>query len=555
MLLDKIKQQISQAINKLLGQDLVESQALVYPPDSQPGDLCLPCFGLAKALGQTPVAVAQLLAEKFSQPDLTATANGPYFNISLAGQLLAQVLPEIDDQYGVNTLGQGQKVMIEYSNVNTHKEYHIGHLRNIAFGDSIDRLLLSCGYDAIPVTYVNDFGIHVAKTLWAYQPEIIEKMTDKGYGLGQIYVTASEKLEKNEVGQAEVAQIMKNIESRQGQDYELWEKTRQWSLDYFQSIYQKLQIKFERSYYESQYLEAGLQLVKELLAQGILKASQGAVIADLEEYDLGVLVIIRSDGTALYPVADLALAQAKFKEKISRSIYIVDNRQTLYFRQLFKILELMGHHEDMVHLTYDFVKLPSGMMRSRTGNTVPFQDLYDQVSQKIKQETKSRHEDWSDQDLEEVVKVLTVSILKFEMLKISPNKIITFDINEALRFDGYTAVYLQYAVARINSILRQEQAEKPVDYNQLQHDKEKQLLLALAKYPDLLIKATQAYEPSVVAKYLFDLARLFNDYYHEVSVLQAESAVKNARLALLAGIKQVLQNGLEVLGIAIVEQM
>ena len=555
MLLDKIKQQISQEINKLLGQDLIEPQALVYPPDSQQGDLCLPCFGLSKTLGQTPVAMAQLLAAKFNRPDLTATASGPYLNISLSGQLLTQVLPEIDDQYGINTLGQGQKVMIEYSNVNTHKEYHIGHLRNITFGDSIDRLLLSCGYEAIPVTYVNDFGIHVAKTLWAYRPEDLQPGVDKGYFLGKTYVAATKKIEGNKANQAEVSQIMKNIESRQGQDYELWQETRQWSLDYFQSIYQKLQIKFERSYYESQYLEAGLQLVKELLAKGVLKESQGAIIADLEKYNLGVLVIIRSDGTALYPVADLALAQAKFKEKISRSIYIVDNRQTLYFQQLFKVLELMGYQADMVHLTYDFVKLPSGMMSSRTGNTVPFQDLYDQVWQKLTQETKSRHEDWSDQAIEEVVKLLTISVLKFEMIKVAPNKIITFDINEALRFDGYTAVYLQYAVARINSILRQEQATGKIDYSQLQHDQEKQLLLALAKYPDLLIRATQAYEPSAMAKYLFDLARLFNDYYHEVPVLQAELAIKQARLALLVGIRQVLQNGLEVLGIAIVEQM
>lgn len=563
--LENIKQEIAQAVNQALGQDLVSPEQLSYPPDSSLGDLTLPCFALAKELKKTPVVLAKELAAKLPG----SQAAGPYLNFKVNKSKLAQdLLPAIDSDYGTNQNGAGQKVMVEFSNVNTHKEYHIGHVRNIAFGDAVDRLLLSNGYDAIPVTYVNDFGIHVAKTLWwanhSDNPQNIKNKgnydlrgKDAGYYLGQMYVDSNVEMANRPEAKDEIASVMKDIESRQGEYYKLWQETREWSLDYFQSIYARLQVKFERSYYESDYLEAGLKLVQEMLDKGILIKSQGAVIADLAPYDLGVLVVIRSDGTALYPVSDLALAVAKFKENIKQSIYIVDNRQGFYFQQLFKVLELLGYQQAMLHLSYDFVKLPSGLMSSRSGNTVTFEELYEELMSTLIQEIKSRHEDWPEDKITETAQIMAVGVLKFEMLKVSPNKIITFDVKEALRFDGFTSVYLQYTVARINSIARQAdlKSQPGMAVDALVEPLEQEMLWALAKYPERVAAAGQSYEPSEIAKYLFDLARLFNDYYHQVPVLKAPAKTKQARLALLAAVRQVLQNGLDLLGIAIVEQM
>ncbi|MFH1412525.1 MAG: arginine--tRNA ligase [bacterium] len=546
--MEELKLNIIKQINQALGKDLIKSEHIVYPPESKMGDLSLPCFDLAKELSKTPNEVAKDLAKK-----IDAKADGPYLNFNIDKQsLISEILAEINNEYGTNQDGEGKKIMIEYSNVNTHKEYHVGHLRNIAYGDAVDRLLLTNGYDAIPVTYVNDFGIHVAKTLWAWKKREQTDAEDMGYLIGHTYVQAVKELEDNESGMIEVAEIMKNIESRQGEDYELWEQTRQWSLDYFQSIYQNLKVKFERSYYESQFVEDGIKLVEDLLKKNILKKSEGAVIADLGD-DLGVLVFVRSDGTALYPVADLALAVTKLKEKLFKSIYVVDNRQTLYFKQLFKVLELMGHKEEMVHLAYDFVKLPSGMMSSRSGNTITFKELYDQVLTKVIEEIKSRH-NWPDDKVQETAQIMAIGVLKFEMLKVSSSKVINFNIKEALRFDGFTSVYLQYTSARINSILRKEQPDNP-DFSQLTGKLEQNLVWHLAKYPLAVSIAAKDYEPSQIAKYLFDLSKLFNDYYHQIPVLKADNKVKQARLVLISAIKQVLSNGLDLLGIEIVEEM
>ena len=220
------------------------------------------------------------------------------------------------EKYGENKIGKNKKVMVEYSNANTHKEYHVGHLRNICYGDAVNKILSANGYKSIPVSYINDFGIHTAKTLWAYEEFFKDKKlpADKGGFLGQVYARAARELEKDETGKRLVAMIMKKIESRSGAEYELWKKTRKWSIAQFDKIYKELGVKFERIFYESEVVEKGMDLVGKLYEKRILTKSDGAIIADLNKYGLGVLVFLRSDGTALYPVADLALAEEKFKK-------------------------------------------------------------------------------------------------------------------------------------------------------------------------------------------------------------------------------------------------
>ncbi len=547
----------------------LEKAIFSYPPKSELGDLSLACFEPAKKNRQNPAEFAADLAAKLKNcrelqkyfSDIKAV--GPYLNFFISPEYLAAsvigTIKKAKTAYGSNHAGAGRKVMIEYSNGNTHKEYHVGHLRNISYGDAINHLLDANGYRSIPVSYINDFGIHIAKTIWNWRrnPEYRASSEAKGYLLGKCYSEASRLLEDNPEGKVEVAKIMKEIESRSGASYELWKETREWSIEYFSSIYKELGIRFSEIFYESEVIDNGLKLVEDLKAKGILRLSEGALIADLEKYELGVLPVIRSDGTALYPVADLSLASEKFKKyDLSRSIYVVDVRQSLYFKQLFKIIELMGYKQPLVHLTYDFVTLPEGMMSSRTGNVITYKELRDKLFAKLSEETSSRHQDWTAGRVKAVAMTLTVATIKFEMLKVSADKIITFNIEEAARFDGYTACYLQYGYARLKSIVRKEGLRfGAADLNRLKEAKEKELLIKMAKYPEVIAQAGAKYNPSEVAKYLFELVQLFSDYYHEVNILKAEPKVRKARLALIKALAQVLHNGFDILGIEALEEM
>jgi len=563
--LDKTKKEIVKLINQILGKELVQVSFLTYPQQVEHGDLCLPCFMLAKELVKSPADIAQEIVAKIKKNKTVsgASAIGPYVNFFLDKKSLAEkVLSEIgkkQKKFGKNKIGKNKRVMIEYSNVNTHKEYHVGHLRNLCYGDSVNRILAVNGYKVIPVSYINDFGIHVAKTLWAYLEYYKnEKLPEnKGLFLGQVYVRASQELEHNALAKGLVNFMMQKIEARKGSDYKLWKTTRKWSIEHFSHIYQELDIRFDKVFYESEYIDRGREMIPELIKKGILKESQGAVIADFESEGNGVLVVLRSDGTATYPVADIPLAQMKFEKfKLDSSIYVVDNRQKLYFKQLFSILKKMGFKQKMVHLEYDFVKLPSGMMSSRSGNVITYEVLKKMLLDYAASEIKKRHSDWGDEKIKPVAEVIVVGAIKFEMLKISFDQVITFDIEKALDFTGYTCAYLQYTYARIKSILRNSGSLNfEVKDIKFENNKEAQLILKLAKYPEVIVLAGEKYNPVEISKYLFELAQLFNDYYHSVNILKSEKEIKKSRLALIEKVSLVLQNGLDLLGIKTVEEM
>lgn len=551
---------------KLAARLGLSPDAFVYPPQAELGDLSIPLFTLSKERGMSPVDLAQSLTQELESNGLVegiaeVKAAGPYLNFFVdSSYLAAAVISEIEkkaDDYGNTTPGE-ERVMLEYSNANTHKEYHIGHLRNLFFGDAVSRILSSQGKTAIPVSYINDFGIHTAKTIWYWRhhPESIDK-DNPGRSLGKCYTAAAQSLEDNKEAKEEVSQIMKGIESRQGEVYKLWQESRAWSISYFDSIYKHFNIKFEQIFYESDLIDDGLAIAKSWQDKGIIKESEGAIIADLNDDNLGVLPIIRSDGTALYPVADIALATKKFKDfNLDESIYIVDIRQSLYFKQLSKLLEKAGNDFKISHLSYDFVTLKSGMMASRSGNVITYDQIWQEAFSRAEQGVSSRHEDWSEKKIKEVADKIAIAALKFEMLKVSSDKVITFDIDEALRFEGYTAAYLQYSGARLSSIIRKAgKVEGKLDPKLLSNAKEKKILWHLAQYQEVLKKADLKRDPSFIARYLFELSQSFNDYYHEVPVLKAEASLVASRLALLGVVRQVLKNAFMILGFTYLEEM
>jgi arginyl-tRNA synthetase len=345
----------------------------------------------------------------------------------------------------------------------------------------------------------------------------------------------------------------------------LWQETRQWSLDQFEKIYKELGVDFDVWFYESIEEKEGRKMLPKLLKYNFIKKSAGAVIADLDKYNLGVLVLLRQDGTVLYGLKDLALAFKKFKKyRINRSLYVVDTRQSQYFKQIFKILELLGFKKAMVHVPYEFVELKSGIISSRTGNIVTYEEVREAALNKVLTETKERHPDWQDKKINEVSLKIVLAALKFGMLKSGNDKVITFDINEALDFNGFTGPYLQYTLARINSIFRKIGGVSArggsafggkVDYKNLAAPIEIQLLKDLAEYPAKILESLNLNDPSLLAQYLFKLAQDFNAFYHELPVLKAKLDVHAARLELLKAVKQVLNNGLELLGLPILEEM
>ncbi len=571
-IITQIKKSLVSDSNNCLHKNIIKVKNIVYPPNINMGDLSLPCFELANILHIRPHEAAlelkKLLSKKKNKYLSSIQVTGPYINFIINKKILAKnLLKEIKEKqnkYGKLKVSEKKKIMIEYSNANTHKEYHIGHLRNICIGDSINKILETNGHNIFPVSYINDFGIHVAKTLWCLKEYYKDKIPQKNKGefLGKIYADSTNKTKENPLAQDLISFLMKRIESREGEDYKLWQKTRNWSIKQFNEIYKELNIEFKNIYYESELIQKGLKIIKELKEKKILIESNGAIIADLNKYNLGILVIMRSDGTALYPVADISLAIQKItKHKLDKSIYVVDVRQSLYFKQLFKLLELMGYKQDLVHLSYEFVKLPDGMMSSRTGNIITYSDLREKLKTKAKEEILKRHNNWSLRKIEKTATTLALAIMKFEMLKVDTNQIINFNFENALKFEGYTAGYLEYTYVRINSILKIFYKENidtifsEINLSILNNKKEHELIIKMAKYPEIIKKAGNNYNPSEVAKYLFELAQITNDYYHATPILKSDEELRSARILLIESVNQIIKNGLGLLGIEVLNEM
>ena len=550
-------------LKKIIAQRLDLSELdFTYPPNKEWGDLSFPLFKISQEKKISVQDLSKKISEDIAEDkELNKIVEkvelkGAYLNFFITNNyLFSQVFFNIfenKDNYGHNQDGDSEVAVFEYSNVNTHKSFHIGHLRNVCLGQSIVNIFSANGYKAHPVSYINDFGVHTAKAVWSYKRKYSEN-------LNKCYANTVQEIKKNPDIAIEVTEIMTNIEKRKGDDYNTWKKTRRQSLREFKEVYKLLKVNFKKTYFESEVIDRGFSVVEELINKKILVKSQGAIIADLESHNLGVLPVIRSDGTALYPVADLALAEYKNRDfkNLKYSYIIVDVRQSLHFQQLFKVLSLAGAKQDFFHLPYEFITLPDGMLSSRSGNAISFFEVYQKVYEKLKLETKKRQARWSDRKINKNCHKLAVAILKFEMIKVATKKIITFDINRATEFEGFSALYVLYGLVRIKSILRKGdfRSRSKTDFSLLQDKLEKDIIIKLSKYPETIKKARQDYDPSEVAKYLFELVKTFNDYYQNVKVITNEQNLKKSRLKFLYAISLVIENGLKILDIEVVKEI
>jgi len=548
------------------------------PPDPEMGDYALPCFIFAKKLRRAPVQIAVELADQlqsFISPESSVIfikANGSYLNFTVSATMMAKVvLPGVfTGKYFTDPSETVlERVMIEYSQPNTHKGFHVGHMRNVALGDSLTRIYKYNGYDVVGVNYIGDVGAHVAKCLWYFHNHNTETppVNLPGEWLGDLYSHAVKKLD-DAVGeekvqfQEEISQILQKLEDKDDEFIQEWEMTRKWSVQDFQEIYKWLDVNFDHIFYESEVDEEGRKIVIEEEKKGTFECSEGAIGINLEEENLGFFLLLKSDGNTLYATKDLALAKIKFdKFGVKRSIYVVGEEQTLHFKQVFATLKRMGYSQvgQCFHLSYALVMLPEGKMSSRAGNVILFSQLRKEIVESIQSNHLSEHlEDWSKRELDETAQKIAVAAIKYGMLNQDSNKQIVFSMEDWLISEGDTGTYLVYAYVRIRSICRQISRDvvADVDFSLLVHPNEKKLLRKMLDFNNIVFKSGEEFRPSLISRMLYEFSKDFSRAYKTCSVKHAETEMLlNSRLLLFHCVAETLLQGLYLLGITPPERM
>ncbi len=506
-----------------------------------------------------------------------------YFDTREYARRVVDAVLEQTQRFGSGP-ASGQRVMVEFSQPNTHKAFHVGHLRSAILGDALARIIEFAGHEVVRANYPGDMGLHVIKWLWAYlkyhngeQPG-----TDITQWMGRVYADASRRLEENPELEAEVRTIYARWDKRDPEIVALWQRTRQWSLDGFDQMYAALDIRFDKYYFNSEEEEAGKQIVEDLVKRGIAtdeRPQGGAVIVKIDEL-LGLTkeqyrttVVLRSDGTALYSTEDLALVLHKFRDypDLGRSVYVVDVRQSLHFTQIFKIMEIAGYEQakKCLHVAYELVTLPGNVvMSSREGTVVLLEDLLREAISRARAEAQKKNPALSGEQLEAVAKAVGLGALKYPIVARENTKLVTFDWQAALDFNGQAAPYIQYAHVRCNSILRKADAAGQLsddgrwtmddgpwsmDYGLLPPEIE--LIDQISRFPGEVQRAAAEYKPLIIASIAYDIAKAFAGFYDACPVVQAESQVRDARLRLVAATKYTLANALGLLGITAPEVM
>ncbi|PJA45085.1 arginine--tRNA ligase [Candidatus Uhrbacteria bacterium CG_4_9_14_3_um_filter_50_9] len=564
--LQQAKQQVLTELKQAV-KGLSPTQAdLATPPDPSMGDIAFPCFALAKQMKQAPDEIAREIAAKIGSKGFIERVNavGPYVNFIFSNATFgSSVLGEIQKlgkAYGVSTVGEEKRVMVEYANLNSHKDVHIGHLRNLFVGQMAVEVLKMNGYDVVPVAYINDLGVHVAKSVWAmkkYHGEEQVPKEDRIKFLREVYVEANAKLEEDPSLKEEVSQVFLELENQRGEDVARWKETRDWSIDYLRDVYDELGLTLEHWYFESDLILKTKKIIDQLIEDGLAVESEGAWIVDLRDEDLGVNLLIKSDGTLLYNAKDLGLAMKKEEDYHPlRSIYVVDMRQSHALKQLFATLKRMEFDRELIHLAYDFVTLSDGAMAARKGNVVRYEVFRDEMIARAHAETRERHEDWSLKKVNTVSRAVAFAAIRFGMLKQDLEKSIVFDLEQAMSFEGYTGPYLLYTYARIQRLFTKVKKIK-LDYaaTKLTEPSAHDLMILLSSYPEVVFSIGQTLQLSRLPQYLFDLAKTFSAFYNDVPIATAEPEIAAQRLALSEAVQQVLENGMELMGITPVDEM
>jgi arginyl-tRNA synthetase len=502
-----------------------------------------------------------------------------YFSTAEYAQRVVDTVLEQKDRFGAGPRA-GSRVMVEFSHPNTHKAFHVGHLRGTILGEALCRILGFSGLDVVRANYPGDMGLHVIRWLWGYLKyhRGEEPSADITQWMGEVYADATRRLEENPDLETEVRAVYARWDKRDPEVVALWERTREWSLEGFRQMYAALDVRFDVYYFNSQEEKPGKEIVEELVRRKIAtdeRPQGGAVVVKIDEL-LGstkeqyrTAVILRSDETALYATEDLALVKHKFRDypELAKSLYVVDVRQSLHFTQVFKILEIAGdeHAPRCQHIPYELVTLPGNVvMSSREGTVVLLEDLLREAVSRAKAEARRKNPSLTEEQLEAVARAVGLGALKYPILARENTRLVTFDWQTALDFNGQAAPYIQYAHVRCNSILKRSNVEtlersnvdtlERSNVDELQ-PAEIELIDLISRFPAEVQRAAAEYKPLIIAAIAYDIAKSFAGFYDACRVLEAEPAVRAARLRLVAATKITLANALRLLSIEAPEVM
>ncbi|MFC1742261.1 arginine--tRNA ligase [Nanoarchaeota archaeon] len=575
--MDDFRLHVIEKIIDEVGSDGIDEGILEVPPDPKLGDYAFPCFVLSKKLKRAPNQIAEFLKDKIKTDDIISEVKniGPYLNFFVNKEKVAEkTLRDVRDKketYGHSDSGKGKTVLVEYPGPNTNKPLHVGHVRNMALGQSMARILETQGFTVKRVNIVNDRGVHICKSMLAYKrwgegktPESEDRKSD--HFVGDYYVLYNTKAKDDDSLEQEAKAMIKKWEEGDKEIRALWNKMNAWAFSGFAETYKRFDLEpFDKEYYESNTYEGGKKMVLDGVKKGLfVKNEEGAVVVDLEAEGLGEKVLLRSDGTSVYITQDLYTANLRHDDyKFNKMVYVVATEQNYHFKVLFSLLKKLGHPwaDGCYHFAYGMVNLPEGKMKSREGTVVDADDLMLEMEELAKDEILKRYKDMEVQAVHDRAKMIGLGAIKFYLLKIDAIKDITFIKEESVSFEGDTGPYLQYTHARARSILRKAESQgievsDDVAFGKLVHDSEIALVHALADFPDKVVEASEAFRPHIIAQQLLAIGRGFNEFYHACPCLQEEDKeLAVARLLLVDCTRQVIDNGLLMLGINAPEEM
>ena len=539
-----------------LGADDIAAM-LEYPPDNTMGDLALPCFKLSRTLRMAPPAIAAAIADGFFCEGVSsAEAAGGYLNFRLDDHFAAEVVNRViaaGDAYGSTNIGQGKTVVLDYSSPNIAKPFHIGHLGTTVIGHSIKKMHEFAGYHCVGINYLGDWGTQFGKLitaykLWGDEDKIASDGIDE---LVALYVRFHAEAEKDETLNARARAEFKKLEDADEENTRLWKRFITISLEEYEKTYRQLGITFDSYKGESFYTDKMPAQVQKLRDLGLLKIDDGASIVDLSEYNMPPCLILKKDGSTLYPTRDIAAAvYRKEHYHFDKAIYVTSAGQSLHFAQWFKVVELMGYdwYDELVHVPYGTVSINGAKLATRTGNVVLLKDLFALAIEKVSEIMKEKNPDLENR--EEAAEAVGVGAIIFYYLSNSRIKDINFIMDDALSFEGNTGPYVQYTYARACSILEKAGGvpEQETLFGQFTAKEELELAKQLSLFEEKLLQAMREYEPSVIARYILDVCAAFNRFYHECQIVTApDPRIRAARVRLTAATRQTLGNAFDLI--------
>ncbi len=589
--MDFILEAAVRAVKTLFATDIfAESLSLQQTRKEFEGDVTLVVFPLTKFSKKTPeqtgTAIGEFLVNEVEAIESFNVIKG-FLNLSLKNSYWVDVFYQQINQPGFGSFpANGKKVMVEYSSPNTNKPLHLGHVRNNLLGYAVAEILKANGYDVIKANLVNDRGIHICKSMLAWQKfgngETPESSGLKGDHLvGKYYVLfdkeykkqveelknrgeTEEQAKKNAPLIVEAQEMLQQWEQGNPQVISLWMDMNTWVYAGFEETYKKLGVDFDQYYYESNTYLLGKSIIDEGLEKGIFfKKSDGSVWIDLKPEGLDEKLVLRADGTSVYITQDLGTAQLKYDEyQTDKAINVVGNEQDYHFKVLYLILKKLGRSwaKGLYHLSYGMVDLPSGKMKSREGTVVDADDLIAEMEATAKEQTDilGKAADFPEAEKLQLYHTIGMGALKYFLLKVEPKKRLLFDPSESVDFQGNTGPFIQYTYARIRSVLNKGSFNNDTVFMPVKTVAavEKDLVVQLQQYPAVLTEAAQAYSPAVIANYVYELAKLYNKFYHEESILKAdEETIRYFRLTLSAVSAVVIGKAMLLLGIEVPERM